>query len=163
MIKVPKESISAYHVPQLAALVLNPAYSSRSFVNWPSFDRVNNSFSLRTISISFLHASAFCAFQSTFLEGSGGSAKPPKGVHLTALLMSTNLLRIWAIDSTLSLHQSAIFGTIDISFSRIARLLRDSWNIHSFQSCLSSLRAHFSLSPPILSSKVEAVAYCDCL
>jgi hypothetical protein len=32
MIKVPKESISAYHFPQSAALVLKPAYSSLSFV-----------------------------------------------------------------------------------------------------------------------------------
>jgi hypothetical protein len=101
MIKVPKESISANHVPQLAVLVLSPAYSSRNFVNWPSLDKVNNSFSLKIILNSFLHVSLFRASQSTFLEGSGGSAKPPNGVHLTALPMSMNLLRIWAIESTL--------------------------------------------------------------
>jgi hypothetical protein len=47
MIKVPKESIPAYHFPQSAALVLKPAYSSLSFAKVPSFDKANNSCSLR--------------------------------------------------------------------------------------------------------------------
>jgi len=58
MIKVPKESIPAYHFPQSAALVLKPAYSSLSFVKVPSFDKANNYCPLKAASNSFLQDSA---------------------------------------------------------------------------------------------------------
>jgi hypothetical protein len=63
MIKVPKESIPAYHFPQSAALVLKAEYSSLSFIKVSSFDKTNNFCSLRAASNTFLRDSAVRASQ----------------------------------------------------------------------------------------------------
>ena len=137
MIKVQKKSIFACYFPQLTALVHIPAYTRNTFTfaNYLSFDKENSTFSLSVISNSLLHATIFRVSRSNPLWGGGGRARPEKAVHLTAVPMSMNLLRKWALDSTLYSHLLANFKGLLREVNR-ARL---SFSMPLNRACLCSI------------------------